>query len=394
MIYLILVAICLLTTLVSVVAVFWATSRRRRRTGHPDPEPVTVLKPLCGADHSLAANLETFFRLNHPDYELLFGVEGPDDPAIAVVEKLRERYPRVRCRLMIHDGRRGLNPKVSNLLAMLENTTHDVVVISDSNVAVDPDYLLDLQGQLQDDSGRRPVGLVTNLIAGVGEESLGAGLDSLHLAGPIAGSVAASQLWGRTFTVGKSMMFRRSVLAHLGGLESVATLLAEDYVIGRMFQSAGYAVRLGQQVVRNVCVRSSAYTFMRRYARWGLMRSRLAPWLYPLEILLNPLAIALAAPLFGYGFVIPLLAALALIAVRDGLQLNRLRGTRGLLPLLALGPLKELLTLLVWLAAPWKRSVSWRGKRYRVSAGTRLYTRRAMRSPDRNCEIILTDSRH
>jgi ceramide glucosyltransferase len=366
-----LMAVCTAATAISVVSVFWLTRRRAGPAPSDIPdEPISVLKPLCGSDEALEANLETFFVQRHPAYELIFGVERPDDPALAVVARLTARHPEVRARVVVH-GQRGLNPKVANLRGMLAAGANDVVVVSDSNVAVGPDYLARLAARFADPA----VGLVTSLFAGVGQKTLGATLESLHLCGPIAGSVAASEvLSGNAVVVGKSMMFRRSVLEALGGLESVSAVLAEDYVIGRMFTEAGYQVRVCADVIHNVTVRTSVRAFLRRQLRWGLLRSRIKPLLYPLEPLINPSAVALAALALGTG-VAPAATmawALGLTLLRDALQWWRLRGPRGLEAVL-LGPVKDLFVLSAWAVAPFVRTVSWRGRRLRVSAGTRLY---------------------
>ena len=119
MLYALLCATCLGAVILSIVSVRRAVSDSRLRLAPAVAStPVSVLKPLCGADDDLEANLETFFRQDHRPLELVFGVEGGDDPAVPVVQRLRIRYPEVPCRLVVHDGRRGLNPKVSNLLAM------------------------------------------------------------------------------------------------------------------------------------------------------------------------------------------------------------------------------------------------------------------------------------
>lgn len=385
MFYSALIAFTTAAVALSIASVLRVTSRRRLLPPPGDATPVSVLKPLCGADDALEANLETFFSQDWPHLELVFGVEGEDDPAVAVVRRLRELYPKVACRLVIHDGRRALNPKVSNLRAMLEAGSNDVVLISDSNVAAPPAYVQEMLGHLLA-PGR--VGMVTSLFAGVGERSLGATLENLHLNGPIAGSVAASQeLSGRTVTVGKSMMFRRSTLESLGGLESVATLLAEDYVLGRMFRAAGYEVRIAGTVIDNVCAKTTVRRFLDRQLRWGLLRSRLKPLAYPFEPLLSPLAVAAAAPLFGVAIAAPLAWAIGLCAARDAVQWVRLRGTRGLLAALPLGPAKEAMALGVWAVAPFHRHVSWRGRRFRVSAGTRLYAETPVQPPtELRCE--------
>jgi ceramide glucosyltransferase len=366
---LVLILFCTAATIASVASLYLAT-RRVARVSLDDAPPVSVLKPLCGADDALEANLETFFRQRYPRFELVFGVVG-DDPAAAVVRRLLARYPEVRARLVVHDGRRGLNPKVANLRGILAAGAHELVVISDSNIAVSPDYLAEMVAQMGPG-----VGIVTSLFAGVGERSFGATLENLHLNGPIAASVAASQaLGGDAVVVGKSVMFRRSVFEQLGGMESVASVLAEDYVMGRMFKEAGYAVRLCPHVIRNVVADVSVRRFVGRQLRWALLRSRLKPLLYPFEPLLSPLAVAMLAVLLGMDGPAPFFWAGALTLLRDAACWIRLRGVGGLAQAAPLGLLKEALVLGAWAAAPFRRSVSWRGTRLRVSAGTRLYLR-------------------
>jgi ceramide glucosyltransferase len=374
----------MLTTL-AILAVYRQTRRSRaagpesryldlrdtRKSRHP---PVTVLKPLCGADDDLEDNLETFFLQDHPDFELVFGVEGEGDPAIPIVQRLRERYPRVRSRLVVHHGGRGLNPKVNNLEQMLRpsgvtSSTSDLLVISDSNVAVPRGWL----SELSESYAARP-GLVMNLFIGRGEETLGATLENLHLAGPVAGSLAFSDRWlGKTDAVGKSMMFSHRTFEALGGLASVSTVLAEDFVMGRMFSSAGYPVTLARTLVHNVTRTASVSRFLARQLRWNLIRSRMMGWLYPLEPLASPLLPTLLSPLAGEAMPLFFALGLALTFLRDGLQWVMLRGQAGLLTALPLGPAKELALLVVWAVAPFMRTVAWRGRRYRVGAGTRLY---------------------
>lgn len=366
----VLMVFCTAVTLASVMSLYVVTWRRRGRGASSEAPAVSVLKPLCGADDALEDNLETFFRQRYPRYELVFGVVG-DDPASAVVRRLMARHPEVRARLVVHDGRRGLNPKVANLRGILAAGAHDLVVISDSNIAVPPGYLASMVAHMGEG-----VGVVTSLFAGVGEETLGAALENLHLCGPIAASVAASQvLAGDAVVVGKSVMFRRSTFEELGGMESLASVLAEDYVMGRMFKEAGYEVRLCPDVIANVVKRTSVGRFLDRQMRWALLRSRLKPLLYPFEPLISPLAVALLAVLLGVAGPWPFYWAAGLTLLRDAACWIRLRGVAGLAAAAPLGLVKDALVLAAWAAAPFRRSVSWRGTRLRVSAGTRLYLR-------------------
>lgn len=376
------VFLALVFTVVSIVSVFVLTRRPRG----PLPrvrEPVTVLKPLCGADDRLEDNLATFFVQTHPAYELVFGVEGKDDPAIAVVRRLRARFPEVRARLVVHDGGRALNPKVSNLRAMLETGSADLIVVSDSNIAVGERWLEELTAAFAaGDPLGHELGLVTNLFVGTSEETLGATLENLHLAGPVAGSLATSSvLLPNAGTVGKSMLFRRSVFESLGGFTSVGSVLAEDYVMGRMFSEAGYRVRIVGTPVANVCTRTTVQAFFKRQLRWDLIRSRMMPLSYPLEPLASPMLPALVAPLAGELSAEMFALGVALTVLRDAAQWWRLRGSDGLFAALPLGPAKEVALLAAWAIAPFLSRVAWRGKRYRVATGTRLYAERAQRAP-------------
>ncbi len=367
------VLVVVVATSLSIAAILRFRARARTSIGAPPRnERVTVLKPLCGRDDALEANLETFFRTTGPPLTLVFGVEGEDDPAADVVRRLRARFPAVDARLVIHDGGRALNPKVSNLDAMLEAAPSDLVVISDSNVAVAHDWLARM---VADFHGLPRGGLLTSLFVGVGEETLGATLENLHLVGPVAGSIAATDAFGtHTAAVGKSMMFRRSVLEGLGGLRTVGPVLAEDWVLGRMFTEAGLDVRLSTAPVANVCVRTTVAAFLRRHARWGLIRSRILPRVHALEPLSNTMLPAVLGVAIGGDAGMGLVGAgLCLTFVRDAVQWWALRGLSGLARALPLGPLKELAMLGVWLVAPFMGRVTWRGRLYRVGVGTHLF---------------------
>ena len=365
------IAACTAAALISIYSV-WHLTRRERDVLLSIAAPLSVLKPLCGADEALESNLETFFAQRYPNFELVFGVEFESDPAVAIARRLIARHPEVRARLVVH-GWRGLNPKVANLRGMLEAGAYDLVVISDSNVAVGPDYLAKMASRFSGGLGeQKELGLVTSLFAGAGAKTLGARLESLQLNGSIAGGIASSEvLSGCALLVGKSMMFRRSIFERLGGMESLSCVLAEDYVMGRMFREAGYQIHLCADVVENVAARTTLRAFFARQFRWALLRSKIKPLAYPLEILLNPSAVALLAMLCGASPMV-LIWAFALTLARDGLQWQRLHGGAGIFAIL-LGVPKDLAMIACWAAAPFARSVAWRGKRLRVSAGTRVF---------------------
>ncbi|MCC7381953.1 MAG: glycosyltransferase [Deltaproteobacteria bacterium] len=331
--------------------------------------PITVLKPLCGADDALAGNLETFFRQDHPRYEILFGVESEADPAVPIVRRSIAAHPEIPARLVIHGGARGTNPKVSNLSGILPEAQHDWVLISDSNVAVPPGYLRELGRAAAEQGG----GLVSSLFAGTGERTLGGALESAQLNGFDAFGVVTAASLGTPVVVGKSMFFQRSVFHRLGGLPSVANVLAEDYVIGKMFQHGGYRVGLARTVITNVVGPARVSTFFLRHLRWSMLRVRLHPVAFVLEPLASPLAmLPVAWWLLGPR---ALLWSLGLVLARDvGGWLLLRGGRRWYLPLL-LAPLREALSLAIWVATPFVKNVAWRGHPVRVGAGSIAFVR-------------------
>jgi ceramide glucosyltransferase len=344
-----------------------ASLTRRPHQLRGRPPAVSVLKPLCGRDPGLRQNLESFFRQDHPDFELVFGVVGEHDPALDVVRELAREYPAVRCQIVAHSGQGALNPKVDNLLGMLPRAEHDLVLVSDSNVRAPAHYVRELATLY---ATERP-GLVTNLFAGVGEDSLGAALENVQLSGFCAAGIALPTLLGDAILVGKSALFSRRRLDRLGGLRKLSDVLAEDYVMGKTFHRAGGRIIVAPTVLENVTHSMTLRAMLARHLRWTMMRFRLLPIAAALEPLTSPLVLLPLAWIVLGPWAIAW--AVAMLGLRDLGGWLVLRGSaRWYLPIV-LAPLREVLVLGVWCVAPLKQHVSWRGKRFRLGAGTLLY---------------------
>ncbi len=329
--------------------------------------PITILKPLAGADDDLEACLESFFVQDHPRYELLLGAERADDPALEVARRVMGRHPDVAATVVVHGRAFCTNPKVSNLLGLLPHARHELLLISDSNVRAPRGTLTALAEAMADD-----VGLVSNLFAGTGERTVGAALECATLSGFVAAGVVVPALSRDPVVVGKSMMVRRSALERLGGLASVGEVLAEDYLIGKMLQHGGWKVALAPTVVENVCRRTTLRAFVARQLRWSMIRMRLHPLAFLLEPLSGPLAVVPLAWAMG-GPWAALLAYAALVIARDGVGWVALRGPgRWWIPL-ATSPARELIMLGVWAVTPLVKHVSWRGHAVRLGTGTRVF---------------------
>jgi ceramide glucosyltransferase len=359
------IAAATLWTIGALTAIWLMTRKRVRLVAHPSP--ISVLKPLCGRDADLEANLTSFFEQDHPSFELVFGVVDPEDAALETVARLRRRHPHVPCRVVVHGGTGSLNPKVDNLRGMLPAASHELLVISDSNVNAPRHYLREL-ATLFDTDGP---GLVTNLFAGTGEDTLGAALENVQLTGFCAAGVALPTVLGDALLVGKSAAFSRATFQTLGGFERLADVLAEDFVMGKTFAHAGERVVVAPTVLENVTRSATVRSMLARHLRWAMLRFRLRPVAAALEPLVSPLALL---PVCWWLLGPWALAWTAtLLVLRDVGGWLLLRGPRRFYLPLFLAPLREIAALSVWCLAPLKQHVSWRGKRYRLGAGTLLY---------------------
>lgn len=370
----ILAALLVASGLAALAAMAWAQRRQLRAAG-PAPAgerpAVSILKPLKGLDPGLAANLETFFRLEYPCYEVILGVADADDPAVAVARRVAAAHPEVPSRVVVDARRVGCNPKVNNLANLAAVARHDVLLVSDSNVRVAPDYLADLAAHLL----RPGVGLVSSPIRGPRGASLGAALEGLQLNTFVMGGVAAmANLVGGVCVVGKSMLLRRETLAAIGGFAHLAGFLAEDQVCGQEIARLGLRTAVSSRPIDNVLGPLSVREFLARHLRWARIRRHVTPAGYAAELLLSPVLVATVALAAAPGLAsLALLAAAALARAALDFASERAAGTsRPPWAYLLLSPLKDLLVGGAWVVPFVDSTVTWRGNHFRVGRGTRL----------------------
>ncbi len=342
--------------------------------------PVSILKPLRGLDDNLFDNLASFCEQDYPEYEVLFCLQDRNDPAYKVAKKVQDKYPDRKLFLIIGKCNTGFNPKVNNLIPAYRKARHPYVLISDSNVFVDKNYLKEIMVHTDDPS----VGLVSNLIRGVGARSIGAFLENLHLNSFIIGSVSfLDRFLGMPCVIGKSMLMKKDDLEALGGLTAFQDVLAEDFIIGRAMQQSGKKVVLSNYLISNVNEYWGIRRFLNRHTRWGKLRWKIGGVKYLSELLANPAFIAVLPVLFtgpsresiSFAVLISLIKSLGdcllgrmIEASSAGTVLCRQS------PLIyLLTPIKDILVGIIWFVPLLSSTVIWRGSRYVIGQDSRLF---------------------
>jgi ceramide glucosyltransferase len=356
----------------------WSTIRHtaRRRSGNVEGRvlpPLSVLKPIKGTEQSLEANLRSFFEQSYPgELEFVFASEELDDPGMAVARRVAADYPHVSTRFAQSDPDFGLNPKVANLAGAMGRAKHDLILQSDANVRVSPGYLSRIVAELEDEKAS----LLTSIVVGSGERSIGATFENLQLTAMIAPSVClALHVGGVSCVIGKSMLLRQSELARVGGLEEVKDILAEDFILGQYYQEAGLKVVLSTNTLENVNQDNTVEQFFARHSRWMKMRVVIHLGAFVADLFANVVFWTFAA-MIASGCELWTVGIFALTCAFqttvDAFYVKRIRGEAMALRWLMLVPFKSLLMVVIWVYACFSRSVVWRGRKLRFGKESRL----------------------
>ena len=342
------------------------------------PAPaVTILKPLHGAEAGLYENLVSFCEQDYPStVQLVFGVENPNDAAIAFVERLRAAYPGRAIELVVEPRAMGSNPKVANLINMQPRIAHDIVVLADSDIRVPRDYLSRLIGALERRGGSASCPYYGISPGSPWSDLARLTIDSHFLPGVMVGShLKLSQP-----CLGSTIAFRRQALLAIGGFEPLADCLADDYVLGELLERHGEPVTVLPLAVGHVCGESSFAELWRHELRWALTIRTINPLGYLGWAVTHAFPLALIAWLLGGGWPAMGLAGAALVcrtilifAIEHGYGLPPHRYW--------LIPVRDLLSFAIFVSGFVARDVSWRGHHYELMSKGVLKSNRRSRLP-------------
>jgi ceramide glucosyltransferase len=373
---------CAATVYAGVAAVAMPFFSKRAAVRHVGWSSVSVLKPLCGIEPRLYENLVTFCEQAHPCFQLLCGVSSPVDPAIGVVRRLQAAYPHCDIELVIDSRVHGSNLKVSNLINMAQRARHDIIVLADSDIAVEPDYLDTVTAPLADPD----TGVVTCLYRAQSVGGFWPRVGALFINEWFAPSVRVAHAGGsRRFGFGATLALRRTTLEDIGGFETLKDCLADDYWLAEHARALGLNTVLSSVMVATDVIEPTFTTLWLRELRWlrtirSVNRSGFAsliitfttPWLLVSALLAVGLGNGLIDGTTGGAGTHPLMALTLSISAATGLFARVLlharsaRISRTFWRDLPLVPLRDTLLALQWLGAVFGSHVVWRGARMSV----------------------------
>jgi ceramide glucosyltransferase len=337
--------------------------------------PVTIFKPVHGMEEQLAADLESFFQQDYPDYEVIFGVRDMDNPAARIAEGVRARYPHIPSRVIVSGPPVWPNAKVFSLDKMIAASSRNYFIISDSDVRVAPDFLRNTIPPLLDPK----VGLVTCLYRGIPASDFWSWLEALGLSVEMSsGVMVADMMEGMRFALGPAMAVRRDAIDAIGGIVAVADYYSDDFELGNRIWAKDYKVVLSHHIVFNVLTSRSPLRTLGDQLRWMKSTRYSRPaghagtgltYAMPFGILGLIAAWLLGHPVLGIElFALACLNRMIQSAV-VGWSVTRDPRAIGLCWLY---PLRDFLGFVAWAISYTSRDFYWRGEMYRFGKGGRI----------------------
>jgi ceramide glucosyltransferase len=355
----------LLYYLAALVAALRFSARPCRREGNFCP-PVSILKPIRGLDRETYENYASFCRQNYPEFEILFCVADTREPAVPVIEKLIQDFPARSIRLLIGSEPLGVSDKVNKLCRLVREARYDIVLISDSDVRIEPGFLGRIVGPFSD----AMVGGVTCLYRGLSDGSIAADMEALGNSTDFAPGVLVAWLLGDLdFMLGAVMATTKQQLEKIGGLETLVDHLCDDYELGNRIAKSGHRVELSRCPVSIVYPHQTLSDAFRHQLRWNMTIRCSRPWGH-LGLIFSqglPWACLAAAVAPTWGVAGAYLLAYAILRVGVAwIVAIRLLGDRLAAPPMWMLPLRDAMGFSVWLLSFFPHRIRWRGQEFYI----------------------------
>jgi ceramide glucosyltransferase len=347
-------------------------TRSHRDTETIDLPPVSVMIPLHGADFKAYQNYARLCKQDYSQFQLVFGVREANDSSVAIIEKLKRDFPDRDIEMVICPDVMGANLKISNLENMLARARYEYLVIVDSDIRVERDYLKRVISELQE----KGVGLVTCLYRAAETTDFASRLEAVGITAEFAaGVLMARMLEGVKFALGSTMATTRTRLQSVGGFRALKDYLADDFMLGNLIAAEGYEVRLSHTVVETAMAPVGFAGMMRHQMRWARSTriSRPAGYLGLLLTYGTALALINVAVARGSRFSLGLLAVTLVVRLLMGWVVGaHYLNDRILKRYFYLVPLRDVLSFIIWAVSWFGRTVEWRGRRFEVKRDGRM----------------------
>ncbi|MDR3755084.1 MAG: glycosyltransferase [Terracidiphilus sp.] len=339
--------------------------------------PLTLLKPVHGAEPGLEAHLATFFKQDYPEYEILFCARTADDAGLETARRVAARYPQIQARFFSTGGEPDyINAKVASMELMEAEAAYEILVVSDSDVRVTPDYLRAVALPFADER----VGAMCCPYRGVAAEGgLWARLEAVGMSVEMtSGVLVARMMEGMQFVLGPTMAFRREAIRRMGGFRVTADFCADDFVLGNETFKLGQTVALSHHAIDHMVINSSFWSSMKHQVRWMKSTRFSRPkghfgtsltFSVPFGVLGLAAAVGIGHPCWGLALFAWSVANRLALAVAVGGAVVRDRSWFGLL---VLYPVRDLMGFGFWAASYFGRRILWRGRVFELLPGGKM----------------------
>ena len=335
--------------------------------------PASIVKPVRGLDYEAYENFASFCQLDYPKYEVLFAVSEGDDHVCDVIEKLRADFPACSIRLIAKVPCIGTNDKVNNLCHLAHNAKYDFIVMNDSDVRVESDYLKEVIAPFADPE----VGAVTAFYKSLSAGNLASNLDALGMYMDSAPSaLVAKKIEGKMrFAFGWTMATSKGHLAEIGGWEEMANYHSDDFELGKRIAECGHRVELMTKPVTMVFPSETLMEHFRHELRWAIGLRSVRPLGYWGLVFTHGLPwtlVGAAAAMSVGSLAMAVSYLLAYLILRVGLTWLTGRwgiGDRRLGKILWLVPVRDAINFIIWIAGFFSNRIIWRGLACHVRSG-------------------------
>ena len=340
-------------------------------------EPISILKPLYGADEGLEDNLRSFFQQHYPNFEVLMAVNRESDAEAQTARRVMAEFPKIPSALIVTGESPRPNGKVFSLQQMLKHAKHDVLIMADSDIRVRPDMIRILAAEMHNPA----IGLVTCPYRAIPGSTVWSRLEAVGMNTEFLGGVLVARLLsGMDFALGCTLAVRREALDSIGGLQSLQSYLAEDFMMGRLVAEQGGGVVLSSYVIEHRIGSQGFRANFRHRLRWARSTRRSRPWGYVGQIFTNPFPLALmlvaVAPVWWPIALLTIVFRIAVVWAVAGIVLDD--------PLTArcwyLVPIQDLASFVTWICGFFGNKIDWRGQRHMVLPNGMFETRDTWRN--------------